>query len=89
MRILRPADVRVGSNSAVSRFLRHGCFAPETGHWLARLALPKSATTGLMHRSKPSLFDHLVSDREHARQNCQAQCLGGLEVDHQLKLGGL
>jgi len=35
--------VRVGSNSAVSRFLRHGCFTPETGHWLARLARPKSA----------------------------------------------
>jgi hypothetical protein len=32
-----------GSNSAVSRFLRHGCFTPETGHWLARLARPKSA----------------------------------------------
>jgi hypothetical protein len=31
------------SNSAVSRFLRHGCFTPETGHWLARLAHPKSA----------------------------------------------
>jgi hypothetical protein len=24
-----------GSNSAVSGFLRHGCFTPETGHWLA------------------------------------------------------
>ena len=32
------ADGGNGSNSAVSRFLRHGCFAPETGHWLARLA---------------------------------------------------
>jgi hypothetical protein len=32
----------VGSNSAVSRFLRHGYFTPETGHWLARLAGPKS-----------------------------------------------
>ncbi len=26
------ADGGNGSNSAVSRFLRHGCFAPETGH---------------------------------------------------------
>src|SRR5260221_138185 len=25
------------------RFLRHGCFTPETGHWLARLAQQKSA----------------------------------------------
>jgi hypothetical protein len=32
-----------GSTSAVSGFLRHGCFTPETGHWLARLARQKSA----------------------------------------------
>jgi hypothetical protein len=37
------AKVGFGSNSAVSGFLRHGCFTPETGHWLARLARPKSA----------------------------------------------
>jgi hypothetical protein len=36
-------DVASGSNSAVSRFLRHGCFTPETGHCLARLARQKSA----------------------------------------------
>jgi hypothetical protein len=32
---------RFGSNSAVSGFLRHGCFTLKTGHWLARLARPK------------------------------------------------
>jgi hypothetical protein len=32
------ADGGNGSNSAVSEFLRHGWFTPETGHWLARLA---------------------------------------------------
>jgi hypothetical protein len=42
------ADVRFGSNSAVSRFLRHGCFTPETGHWLARLARPKTFTAADM-----------------------------------------
>jgi hypothetical protein len=36
-----PAYDRYGSNSAVSRFLRHGCFTPETGHYLARLARQK------------------------------------------------
>src|ERR1700757_872718 len=41
--IICPPHVRVGSNSAVSRFLRHGCFTPETGHCLARPARPKSA----------------------------------------------
>src|SRR6266478_5174072 len=34
-------------------------------------------------------FDHLVGKREHLVWNCQAQRLGGLEVDHQLKFGGL
>jgi hypothetical protein len=46
MRDFEPAYVGSGSNSAVSGFLRHGCFTPETGHWLARLARPKSATNG-------------------------------------------
>jgi hypothetical protein len=40
-------------------------FTPETGHWLARLACPKSANNRHMQRSKPYfLFDHLVGDRE-------------------------
>jgi len=43
MRDFDPTYDRSGSNSAVSRFLRHGCFTPETGNWLARLARPKSA----------------------------------------------
>jgi hypothetical protein len=34
---------RSGSNSTVSRFLRHGRFTPETGHPSARLARQKSA----------------------------------------------
>jgi hypothetical protein len=50
--IRRPREVRSGSNSAVSEFLRHGCFTPETGHWLARLARPKSATSRHMQCSK-------------------------------------
>jgi hypothetical protein len=32
-----------GPNSAVSRFLRHGCFTPETEHCSARLGRQKSA----------------------------------------------
>ncbi|MET0217792.1 MAG: hypothetical protein ABW205_07680, partial [Burkholderiales bacterium] len=38
-----PANVRFGSTSAVSGFLRHGCFTPEIGHRSARLARQKSA----------------------------------------------
>jgi NAD(P)-dependent dehydrogenase (short-subunit alcohol dehydrogenase family) len=43
LRDFEAADVRIESQSAVSGFLRHGCFTPETGHWLARLARQKSA----------------------------------------------
>jgi len=55
------ANVSCGLNSAVSGFLRHGCFTPETGHWLARLARPKSATSRLMHRSKKQSADEQIS----------------------------
>src|SRR5262245_30647923 len=36
-----------------------------------------------------SLFDYFVRDREHARWNRQTERLGGLEVDHEFKLGRL
>src|SRR5215470_18803766 len=36
-----------------------------------------------------SLLDHLIRPREHRLRNSQAKRLGGLEVDHQLELGGL
>ena len=34
------------------------------------------------------LFDYLVGKGEHARGNSDAERLGGLEIDHQLELGG-
>jgi hypothetical protein len=49
--------VSSGSNSAVSRFLRQGCFTPETGHCSARLARQKSATSGQV----VGYFENLVS----------------------------
>ena len=36
-----------------------------------------------------SLFDHLVGAREKRWRHCEAERLGGLEVDHQLELRGL
>ena len=39
------------------------------------------------NRSKAALFDHLVGDREQRRGDCDAKCLGGLEVDREVKLG--
>jgi hypothetical protein len=49
---MKPTNDRSGSTSAVSGFLRHGCFTPETGHRSARLARQKSAISDQMHRSK-------------------------------------
>jgi len=37
--------------------------------------------------SKVCLLDHLVGDREQRRGDCDAKCLGGLEVDREVKLG--
>src|SRR5215831_13722632 len=35
-----------------------------------------------------SLFDHLVGTAEQWQRHCDAERLGGLEVDHHLVLGG-
>jgi len=36
-----------------------------------------------------TLFDHLVGAIENGQRNLQAKRLGGLEIDHEFKLGGL
>jgi hypothetical protein len=63
LRDFNSAYVAYGSNSAVSRFLRHGCFTPETGHCLARLARQKSANKRHMRRSKKHLYSITSSAR--------------------------
>jgi hypothetical protein len=42
---------QTGPTSAVSGFLRHGCFTPETGHRSARLARQKSANGRQLDRA--------------------------------------
>jgi CheY-like chemotaxis protein len=40
-----------------------------------------------MQRSKSGLFDYLVGAGKYSRRECQAQCLGGLQIDDRLVLG--
>jgi hypothetical protein len=56
-------------------FLRHGCFTPETGHWLARLARISDITS---HHSITSSA-MASSDGGHF----EAEHLDGLEIDHE------
>jgi hypothetical protein len=86
LRDFNPVYVGYASTSAVSRFLRHGCFTPETGHWLARLARPKNANNGRERvqqwmQPEGQLLDHLVGGREQRRRHLEAERPGGLEID--------
>ena len=35
------------------------------------------------------LLDHLIGPAQQRRRDRQAECLGGLQIDDQLELGGL
>ena len=49
---------------------------------------PKSAK-GLMHRSKASLFDHLVGADKKRGRHSKAERFGSLHVDHELEFDRL
>ena len=58
------------------------CFTPNSGHVQRTSPCPLCANSGLMHRSKQHLFDHLVGAREQRGWHVKAERLGGLEINH-------
>ena len=71
----RPIDVR---------------FTPKSGHWLSasgRLLCAKSRHFAL--RGRQALFDHLVGASEERWWHGETERSGGLQIDDQLKFGGL
>jgi hypothetical protein len=60
---------------------------PKSGHQADMPDWPVRATTGLMHRSKCILFDHLVGGREQYPRHSDPECLGSPEIDHQIEFG--
>ena len=57
----------------------------KSGHARVASICPVSAKSGLMHRNKSDLFDHLVGGNEQLVRDRDAERFGGLEVDHQLE----
>lgn len=70
----------LGSNSEVGGPCHEVRFARESGHRQTSRSGQKSAKTGLMRRSKKTLFDHLIRARKQRRRNGDAKRFGGLEI---------
>src|SRR5262249_61783977 len=64
----------------------HARFTPESGHVRCKQECPLWAKSGLMQRSKGSLFDQLVGDREKIRRDSEAERFGGCHVDDEINL---
>jgi len=90
VRDFSPVFVRYGSAADITRNVADVRFTPQSGQRGDMLACPLSAISGLTHRNKKApLFDHLVGDGEQPRWEAEAECPGGVEVDHELKFDRL
>src|SRR6516164_10621165 len=77
------------SLSTFSEILRNVRFTPKSGHYRSANECPLCAKSRLMHRSKISLFDHLVGVGKQHRRHGEAKHSGSLGVDDQIELAGL
>jgi hypothetical protein len=79
----QPANVRFGPLADIVAHSIDVRFAPESGHPFNRRQRPLCAISVTSHRSKTaSLFDHFVGALEQKCRDGEADCLGGLEVEH-------
>jgi len=65
-------------------------FTPKSGHWNSVAECPLCAKSRHEQlQQNGGLLDHLISGHLHDLWNCQAEHLGGLEIDDEFDLRGL
>src|SRR5262249_22268517 len=63
-----------------------GCCASAIGAVDSRAAATRQVIIFVFIGSALPLPNHLIRSRQYIRRNCQADLLGGLEIDHELEL---
>src|SRR5262245_56377586 len=75
-----PVEACFGSDSDLAAACWQVSFTSMSRHWSPSLEGPRSATTGLMHRSNPlRLLDHLIGAAEQRERDGQAEGLDQLD----------
>src|SRR5262245_11744813 len=69
----------------ITRLLSNDRFTLQSGHRELASTCPFCAKSGLTHRSKKPLFDHLVGEDVELRRDRHAERVGGLAIDHQVE----
>lgn len=79
----------LGSLADIPQGVRHVRFTLGSRHWIRRPSCQLWAISGLMHRSKKRLFDHLVGQLLQLQGQIKVERLGCREVDNQIEFSWL